>query len=56
MNDLAARLHFEGNSLAIESSQGAGQRSRQGAQELGQIRDTYKRGWLTRWWDQFGPF
>jgi len=25
-------------------------------QELGQIRDSYKRGWLTRWWDQFGPF
>ena len=24
--------------------------------ELGQIRDSYKRGWLTRWWDQFGPF
>jgi len=24
--------------------------------ELGQIRDAYKRGWLTRWWDQFGPF
>ncbi len=24
--------------------------------ELGQIRDTYKRGWLVRWWDQFGPF
>jgi flagellar L-ring protein precursor FlgH len=25
-------------------------------EELGQIRDAYKRGWLTRWWDQFGPF
>lgn len=25
-------------------------------EELGQIRDSYKRGWLTRWWDQFGPF
>jgi len=25
-------------------------------QELGQIRDSYKRGWLSRWWDQFGPF
>ena len=24
--------------------------------ELGQIRDSYKRGWLTRWWDQLGPF
>lgn len=24
--------------------------------ELGQIRDSYKRGWLTKWWDQFGPF
>jgi len=24
--------------------------------ELGQIYDSYKRGWLTRWWDQFGPF
>jgi len=24
--------------------------------ELGQIRDAYKRGWLTKWWDQFGPF
>jgi flagellar L-ring protein precursor FlgH len=24
--------------------------------ELGQIRDSYKRGWLSRWWDQFGPF
>jgi flagellar L-ring protein precursor FlgH len=24
--------------------------------ELGHVRDTYKRGWLTRWWDQFGPF
>jgi flagellar L-ring protein precursor FlgH len=24
--------------------------------ELGQIRDAYRRGWLTRWWDQFGPF
>lgn len=24
--------------------------------ELGQIRDSYRRGWLTRWWDQFGPF
>jgi flagellar L-ring protein FlgH len=25
-------------------------------QELGQIRDSYKRGWLSRWWDQLGPF
>jgi len=25
-------------------------------EEMGQIRDAYKRGWLTRWWDQFGPF
>ena len=25
-------------------------------EELGQIRDSYKRGWLTKWWDQFGPF
>jgi flagellar L-ring protein precursor FlgH len=25
-------------------------------EELGQIRDAYKRGWLTRWWDTFGPF
>jgi flagellar L-ring protein precursor FlgH len=25
-------------------------------EELGQIRDAYKRGWLTKWWDQFGPF
>lgn len=25
-------------------------------EEMGQIRDSYKRGWLTRWWDQFGPF
>jgi flagellar L-ring protein precursor FlgH len=25
-------------------------------QEMGQIRDSYKRGWLSRWWDQFGPF
>jgi flagellar L-ring protein FlgH len=24
--------------------------------ELGQIRDSYKRGWLTKWWDQFSPF
>jgi flagellar L-ring protein precursor FlgH len=24
--------------------------------ELGQIRDSYKRGWLSKWWDQFGPF
>jgi flagellar L-ring protein precursor FlgH len=24
--------------------------------ELGQIRDSYKRGWLTRWWDQLNPF
>lgn len=24
--------------------------------ELGQIRDSYKRGWLSRWWDQIGPF
>jgi flagellar L-ring protein precursor FlgH len=25
-------------------------------EEMGQIRDAYKRGWLMRWWDQFGPF
>jgi len=25
-------------------------------EELGQIRDAYKRGWLLKWWDQFGPF
>jgi flagellar L-ring protein FlgH len=25
-------------------------------EELGQIRDSYKRGWLTRWFDQFNPF
>jgi flagellar L-ring protein FlgH len=25
-------------------------------QEMGHIRDSYKRGWLTRWWDQLGPF
>jgi flagellar L-ring protein FlgH len=25
-------------------------------EELGQIRDSYKRGWLSKWWDQFGPF
>ena len=25
-------------------------------EEMGQIRDAYKRGWLTRWWDTFGPF
>jgi flagellar L-ring protein FlgH len=25
-------------------------------EELGQIRDSYKRGWLVRWWDQFNPF
>jgi flagellar L-ring protein FlgH len=25
-------------------------------EELGQIRDAYKRGWLSKWWDQFGPF
>jgi flagellar L-ring protein precursor FlgH len=25
-------------------------------QEMGHIRDSYKRGWLSRWWDQFGPF
>jgi flagellar L-ring protein precursor FlgH len=25
-------------------------------EEMGQIRDSYKRGWLTRWWDMFGPF
>ena len=25
-------------------------------EEMGQIRDAYKRGWLIRWWDQFGPF
>jgi flagellar L-ring protein precursor FlgH len=24
--------------------------------ELGQVRDSYKRGWLTRWWDEYGPF
>ena len=24
--------------------------------ELGQVHDSYRRGWLTRWWDQFGPF
>lgn len=24
--------------------------------ELGQIRDSYKRGWLARWWDQLRPF
>lgn len=24
--------------------------------DLGQIRDSYKRGWLTRWWDQVNPF
>jgi flagellar L-ring protein precursor FlgH len=24
--------------------------------ELGQIRDSYKRGWLTWWWDQIRPF
>jgi flagellar L-ring protein precursor FlgH len=24
--------------------------------ELGLMRDSYKRGWLSRWWDQFGPF
>jgi flagellar L-ring protein precursor FlgH len=24
--------------------------------ELGQIRDSYKRGWLSRWFDQFDPF
>ncbi|HZN35978.1 MAG TPA: flagellar basal body L-ring protein FlgH [Pirellulaceae bacterium] len=24
--------------------------------DFGQIRDTYKRGWLTRLWDQFTPF
>jgi flagellar L-ring protein precursor FlgH len=25
-------------------------------EELGQIRDAYKRGWLLKWWDQFAPF
>jgi flagellar L-ring protein precursor FlgH len=24
--------------------------------ELGHIRDTYKRGWFMRWWDQASPF
>jgi flagellar L-ring protein precursor FlgH len=24
--------------------------------EMGQVRDSYKRGWLTRWWDEFTPF
>jgi len=24
--------------------------------ELGQVRDSYKRGWLSRWWDEFSPF
>lgn len=24
--------------------------------ELGQVKDAYRRGWLTRWWDDFGPF
>jgi flagellar L-ring protein precursor FlgH len=24
--------------------------------ELGHVRDTYKRGWFTRWFDQFSPF
>lgn len=24
--------------------------------ELGQMRDSYKRGWITRWFDQFDPF
>lgn len=24
--------------------------------ELGHVRDTYKRGWLMRWWDQVSPF
>lgn len=24
--------------------------------ELGHMRDTYKRGWLMRWWDQVSPF
>jgi len=24
--------------------------------EMGQVRDSYKRGWLTRLWDEYGPF
>jgi len=24
--------------------------------ELGHVRDTYKRGWFMRWWDQVSPF
>ena len=24
--------------------------------ELGQVRDSYKRGWLARFWDEFSPF
>ncbi|MEX2175639.1 MAG: flagellar basal body L-ring protein FlgH [Pirellulaceae bacterium] len=24
--------------------------------EMGQVRDSYKRGWLTRFWDEFTPF
>jgi flagellar L-ring protein precursor FlgH len=24
--------------------------------ELGHVRDSYKRGWFTRWFDQFSPF
>jgi flagellar L-ring protein FlgH len=24
--------------------------------EMGQVRDSYKRGWLTRLWDEFAPF
>ena len=24
--------------------------------EMGQVRDSYKRGWLTRWFDEFNPF
>jgi flagellar L-ring protein precursor FlgH len=24
--------------------------------ETGHVRDSYRRGWLVRWWDQFSPF